>query len=235
MMAGLTFLTAYLAPFHSWELEAAKAFAFLAWSSAILVVLFQRERRRRDELELTLRAEAIYDPLTGLLNRSFLADTLRRAIAQASRENDCKVGVVFLDLDGFKQVNDRFGHHAGDELLAEVGKRILKEVRAADCAARFGGDEFVVVVARDRNGGTEHLAQRLAEGLRRPFMVGDTSVALTASVGFALFPDHGRDAGQLVRAADQAMYRVKEIRRDGVLRGSLEPTVLFNAEFRVNC
>lgn len=207
-----------------------KNWAFVLVTSPLLYLLLQRESARRDGIENELRAQAIYDPLTGLLNRPFFNENLERAVAQAARDGE-RVGVVFLDLDGFKTVNDTFGHHVGDDLLMEAGRRIKTVVRSADCAARFGGDEFVVLVHRDRDGATGRLAARLTEALRKPFLLRAADIALTASAGFALYPSHGSEAGQIIRAADKAMYQVKEMGKNAILEAaSLRPQALYSGE-----
>ena len=126
------------------------AWCLLLVTCAMLYAFLVKELGRRDAIERHLRALAVYDPLTGLLNRACFVENLEKAVARAAREGR-KVGVAFIDLDGFKAVNDQYGHQAGDQLLVEVGQRISTVVRAADSAGRFGGDEFVVLIqARPR-------------------------------------------------------------------------------------
>jgi diguanylate cyclase (GGDEF)-like protein len=189
-----------------------KGWAFVMITAALLYGLMQNETRKRDKIEGHLRSLAIYDPVTGLLNRTCFVENLEKALALAER-NASSVGVIFLDLDGFKAVNDQYGHHSGDELLSEVGKRLIGFTRTADSAARFGGDEFVLLVHNDAKG-TEALSRRLVEEMRRPFVLQGAPARITASVGYALFPDHGRHSKQLLRAADMAMYQVKERGKD---------------------
>lgn len=196
-----------------------KGWVFVLVTAALLYGLMRGEAHKRDKIEGELRSQAIYDSLTGLLNRNCFLENLEKAIALAEREG-ASVGVIFLDLDGFKVVNDRYGHHVGDELLIEVGKRLIELTRSADSAARFGGDEFVLLVRNDAKG-TEVLARRLVEAMRRPFALRCGDVVATASVGYALFPEHGRQSKQLLRAADMAMYRVKEGGKDAVAVASL--------------
>lgn len=214
LVVAVDWLISWPLPYFPWSVELLKATIFVLLTSAILFLFLRREGLRRDLVERDLRAQVIYDPLTGLLNRACFAENLEKAVAQASRDRTRKIGVIFLDLDGFKSVNDRFGHHVGDDLLVEVSNRIRQVVRTADCAARFGGDEFVVLVNQGGDEGTERLAERLVDILRKPFEIKAEEVALTGSVGYAIYPDHGREAGQLIRAADLAMYRVKETGKD---------------------
>jgi diguanylate cyclase (GGDEF)-like protein len=191
-----------------------KGWVFVAITALMLHALMRSEARKRDRIEGDLRSLAVYDSLTGLFNRTCFIETLEKAIALAERDGS-SVGVIFLDLDGFKAVNDRYGHHVGDELLIEVGKRLIELTRTADSAARFGGDEFVLLVHNDASG-TEVLARRLVEAMRRPFDLRGVVVSITASAGYALFPEHGRQGKQLLRLADMAMYRVKEGGKDDV-------------------
>ncbi len=155
-----------------------------------------------------------HDELTGLANRTLFMDRLSLAIAGA-RRNRNSVAVLFVDLDGFKPVNDTYGHEAGDEVLRQVGIRLSEAIRATDTLARFGGDEFTVVltdVAR-RDDAARVAAEALAV-LGRPFKIKGAAVTIGASIGIAIFPDDAADAEALVRGADKAMYRVKESGRN---------------------
>ena len=196
-----------------------KGWIFVALTSILIYVLLRGEGEKRDLVEGELRALAVYYSLTGLLIRACFIENLEKAIALAARE-DGHVGVVFLDLDGFKEVNDNHGHHVGDELLVEVGKRLDEVIRSSDSAARFGGDEFVILVRNDREG-TERLANRLVDAMRRPFDLHGAEVTVTASVGYALYPEHGEQGGQLIRAADMAMYRVKESGKNAIMEATV--------------
>ncbi len=163
----------------------------------------------RKEQEEELRISATHDPLTALPNRRLLEDRLRVALAQAARKN-LRVGVVLMDLDNFKEVNDRLGHLAGDELLVELGRRLCGLVRGGDTVARLGGDEFVVVIpeiphARD----AEKVAKRILKAIREPFFVNEEKLAISSSLGTAIFPDHGGSPEVLLNRADQALYRAK--------------------------
>jgi diguanylate cyclase (GGDEF)-like protein/PAS domain S-box-containing protein len=161
------------------------------------------------------RAEhmALHDSLTDLPNRVLLLDRLEQALAQAARTGR-PVGVLFIDLDRFKVVNDSLGHHAGDTVLAEVGHRLRQVTRASDTVARLGGDEFVVLCT---DVATEHdvlqIATTVREAVRQPIHVGGTVTHVDASVGIALGAGH-EDADLLLRQADQAMYRAKDQGRD---------------------
>ncbi|WP_320423199.1 bifunctional diguanylate cyclase/phosphodiesterase [Roseateles agri] len=160
------------------------------------------------------RAEhiAFHDALTGLPNRLLLADRLRQALATQSRTNT-RLAVCYLDLDGFKRVNDECGHDAGDALLAEIGRRLARALRRDDTAARVGGDEFVVLLTLlDPAEDTEWRAvvERLIDSLQQPITLpGGKEVQVGASVGVALAPQHGTDRTVLLALADQAMLKAK--------------------------
>ena len=160
------------------------------------------------EAELFRRAH--FDPLTGLPNRELLDDRLRQAVAQAHRD-ERRLAVLFIDLDGFKEVNDTLGHRSGDELLKETGLRLSAVLRDADTVARLGGDEYAVVLPQVHGPlEAEAVALKAIEGLKRPFMVDGREVFVSASVGIALFPDDGGTAEELLRRADMAMYGAKD-------------------------
>ncbi len=169
----------------------------------------QRERARYELL-------AGHDPLTGLPNRRLFRDRLEQALARARRGGG-SLAVAYVDLDGFKAVNDARGHDAGDAALAAVGRRLAAAVRDQDTVARLGGDEFGVLLL-DVDGVDEAtaVAAKLREAVRPPLDLPGARIALDVSVGVALFPDHGGDADALMRAADGAMYRVKGEGRGGV-------------------
>ena len=156
-----------------------------------------------------VRAKSLHDPLTGLANRNVLLDRLEQAQARSLRSNSC-VAVLFLDLDRFKVINDSLGHDAGDELLVAVAERLATSLRPGDTAARFGGDEFVVL-CEDVAGPHEALAlaERMGEALLPPFSLAGEEAFVTASVGVAMSRGAGSDAGELLRDADAAMYQAK--------------------------
>ncbi len=193
-----------------------KGWAFSLLSAGLLFLLLRREAGKRDAVETRLRHLAMYDPLTGLLNRASFAENLDFAVARASRDGR-RVGVVFVDLDGFKGINDAYGHHVGDQVLKEVAGRIQRVVRSDDHACRFGGDEFVILFQGEREEGGERLAERLMEAVQAPVRLDGRTVAVSASVGYAVYPDHGVLGEDLLRAADLAMYRVKELGKNATL------------------
>jgi diguanylate cyclase (GGDEF)-like protein/PAS domain S-box-containing protein len=166
--------------------------------------------RLRDEERM--RHDAVHDPLTGLANRTLLRDRLEHALARSERDGG-ETGVLFVDLDNFKQVNDAYGHAAGDAVLVELGRRLRTAVRPADTVARLGGDEFVVVCEEAEEESVLAVSQRLQEAIRVPLMVGSVQHRLSASIGIAL--GH-TDPDALLDKADAAVYHVKAIGRGRV-------------------
>ncbi|HTW10272.1 MAG TPA: diguanylate cyclase [Acidimicrobiales bacterium] len=164
------------------------------------------ERRAMEE---RLRQQALYDELTGLANRGLLLDRLSQAMALARRRSDYDYAVLWLDLDGFKAVNDVFGHLQGDYLLQQVAERVRAHTRDTDTAARFGGDEFVVLLQVEDAGSVERAVSRMADHLRAPYQLGRADVQVTASIGVALgSPIYDRPE-EILRDADSAMYAAK--------------------------
>lgn len=176
----------------------------LAW---VIVLRFQVKTRTRD-LEQS-KHKANHCPLTNLPNRILCMDRLENALARA-RRNGTMAGVMFLDLDGFKAVNDSFGHEAGDVLLKEVAARISSCIREVDTVARHGGDEFIILLtdvkAREA---ISNVAEKVIESLSWPFRLGGKAASIGCSIGIALYPDHGQTPEELLRQADAAMYAVK--------------------------
>lgn len=154
---------------------------------------------------------AYYDPLTQLPNRQLLADRMAQALSHAHR-NGSLLAVGYLDLDGFKPINDRHGHHAGDKVLQEIALRLKSRLRANDTLARLGGDEFALLLTDiGSDAELDAVLARLLEAVSLPLpLPGLTGIRLSASIGISLFPDDGDDADTLLRHADQAMYRAKE-------------------------
>ncbi len=172
-------------------------------------IAVMRDITERRRLESALEHQALHDSLTGLPNRTLFYDRLNQALLSARRERK-EVALAMLDLDGFKDVNDAFGHAAGDELLKQWAGRLSSGLRASDTAARIGGDEFAWILPRVAGGqAVERMARRRLRVLLEPFAIGRRSVELGVSAGIALFPDDGRDADTLMRHADSAMYAAK--------------------------
>jgi diguanylate cyclase (GGDEF)-like protein len=161
---------------------------------------------------------SVTDDLTGLHNVRYLNGFLYREIKR-SRRYRLPVSVVFLDMDGFKTVNDRFGHLAGSQTLVEVGQLLRETVREIDMVARYGGDEFVVVLPQTDPAGAMVIAERIRERIEDTTFLGSMGLKLhlTASLGVASFPDQGRSRDELIHKADAAMYQVKESGKNGVM------------------
>ncbi len=151
---------------------------------------------------------ALHDTLTQLPNRMLLEDRVEQSIGQARRNGDMFT-LMFLDLDGFKKINDAFGHPVGDELLNQVGQRLTERLRATDTVARVGGDEFVVLAQADGVDDATRIAELIVELIREPFHVSEHELRLSTSLGIAMYPADGDDQQALLTNADAAMYHAK--------------------------
>ncbi|WP_332878478.1 diguanylate cyclase domain-containing protein [Massilia sp. S19_KUP03_FR1] len=171
------------------------------------------------EQRLLLEERANYDALTGLPNRVLLRERLDQVLAQA-HEHGMAVAVAFIDLDGFKDINDSMGHVAGDSLLATMAQRLRHALRESDTLARFGGDEFVAVLPDVQDGALlASLTGRMSTAARVPVVLDGRTLCLSASIGVALYPDDGATAAELIGRADAAMYTAKRKLR-GATRAS---------------
>jgi len=188
------------------------------WSARWLPDYGVRIATAREVTELRRAEQALehladHDPLTDLPNRHRLQRELQYAIAHAAKTGD-GLSVLYVDLDGFKAINDRSGHDAGDRLLREIAQRLQEGLRQGDLVARVGGDEFVALLPGCRNADA---AQAIAEGLRArlrpPYVLPDGLFRLDASFGIACYPEDGSDAASLLTHADRAMYAIKHQRR----------------------
>lgn len=184
-------------------------------ASIIILIVLIWNRRLKSEILLRQKAEeklrhlASHDPMTGLPNRSLLIDRLKQSMSHHSRNNK-NIAILFLDLDGFKQVNDSFGHDVGDELLTQISERLKGLGRNSDTVARFGGDEFVMLATNmdDVNQATK-VAEKIISELSTPFVLSRATVNIGVSIGISRYPQNGHDATSLIKAADDAMYAVK--------------------------
>jgi diguanylate cyclase (GGDEF)-like protein len=171
------------------------------------VTLIDITQRKRNETKIL--ADALRDPLTGILNRRGFEKQATEAIAGSDNG-----AVLYLDLNHFKSINDRFGHQAGDALLKAFGHRLEFCLRPEDVLARLGGDEFAIVLPGVTVDDAKHVARRLVETAFEAYIIQGQEIECAASVGIALMPDHGEDLWHLVSVADQAMYNSKQISKE---------------------
>lgn len=172
---------------------------------SLLIAGLQVARQRAQQ---ALAHQALHDALTQLPNRRLIGDRLEHAL-QAAHRHDTARAVVLLDVDGFKAVNDTLGHATGDLLLQEISVRLGASVRASDTVARWGGDEFGLVLPESDEAGAIQSAERILDALSLPILLHERVIRIGASIGIAVYPDHGADSEKLLQAADAAMYRTK--------------------------
>ncbi len=187
---------------------------FLGISYIIVLIELKKRRYLADKLE----HEATHDSLTGLYNRSYFIDWFHHCIFIAKRDKSY-LAVLFIDIDGFKAINDSFGHRIGDEVLIEVARRLNKQARESDLVARFGGDEFILLQRKvESKNATLALAQRLINYISEPLPASLKVIGKlpTVSIGIAFYPENGLEPLELIRAADEAMYRAKIDGKDQV-------------------
>jgi diguanylate cyclase (GGDEF)-like protein/PAS domain S-box-containing protein len=177
----------------------------------VLVLHDLTERKRYEE---KLRYNAVTDHLTALPNRFLFFDRLNMALAQAQRDFQ-KLAVIMLDLDEFKKVNDTYGHNIGDQLLKGVADRLLNMFRKGDTIARWGGDEFILLLPEIRQAdAARNVAERILHSFNKPFEFDGLKISITSSIGVALFSEDGPDADTLIKNADIAMYHAKDAGRN---------------------
>lgn len=203
---------------------------------ADLVMLYDVTERR--ETALKMEKMAFHDLLTGLPNRSLFYDRLRQAMVRADRINR-QLAVLYIDLDRFKTVNDSLGHEVGDRLLQEIARRLQKNIRATDTAARFGGDEFLILlISSDKVQHVEPMVDRMIKALVEPFFIDGREIRVTVSVGASIYPIHGADSDALIRHADAALRQAKETGRNNLViyEPGLEPRIagMFEMESRLH-
>ena len=171
-----------------------------------------RDRQRSEE---RLYRQANFDALTGIPNRTLFFDRLNMTLEHATRHGNT-LAILFIDIDGFKDVNDTHGHLAGDQLLAQIAGALKESVRAEDTVARLGGDEFAILMPRlDKSRDVTHLASKVLKAIAQPFRIEGGEVAVSASIGVALSSDSGNDSARLVKCADMAMFRAKKRGKNG--------------------
>jgi diguanylate cyclase (GGDEF)-like protein len=187
-----------------------------------------------NKLVASLHHDAHHDSLTGLPNRAFVMEWLRYALSKCDREKS-RLAILYIDLDKFKEINDHLGHDSGDLALVEVAKRFLSQLRGSDVLARLGGDEFVLLMSGFSEPEAPFLlGERLVKSLEEPIILPNESPCLGASIGIALFPEDGETPESLMKEADKAMYRSKELGGDRICfsggaqflrRDSISPTL----------
>ncbi|WP_339170186.1 sensor domain-containing diguanylate cyclase [Paenibacillus sp. FSL R5-0341] len=163
---------------------------------------------------------SLHDPLTGLPNRLAYNDRLAWAISNAQR-SDSKLAVMFVDADGFKQVNDTYGHDVGDQVLLEMAKRLSETIPTTDTVARLGGDEFIILSHLKDDHDAHIIAKQLEAAFSTHFKIAGNYINLSISIGISLFPKHGQEPSELLRHADRAMYKIKKNGKNGY--GIFEP------------
>ncbi len=185
-------------------------------------VTLLRDISERKRTERQLQHMATHDVLTNLPNRAMLNDRLRNALVRAKRYRQL-VGILFIDVDNFKNINDMFGHDIGDIVLKEVADALSAGVRECDTVTRIGGDEFVIILTDlDNQSGCEIVVERIRAAFHRPLTVGHRDISVTLSIGGSIYPHHAENVEDLYKCADLALYRVKESGRNGCQFYSLE-------------
>ncbi len=189
--------------------------SFGAWLLALAIT-------KRRIYQAQLIAMALYDSLTGLPNRKLFFDHLTLGLEQAARHKR-RLGLLYIDLDGFKKVNDTMGHDAGDELLIRVGELFISCLRKSDTVARLGGDEFAVILTEISDlGDCKLTADKILKALAEPIMIKSGLVSIGASIGVAVYPDHETNREKLIRWADMAMYKAKKQAKDSHVVANIE-------------
>jgi diguanylate cyclase (GGDEF)-like protein/PAS domain S-box-containing protein len=175
-----------------------------------------RDVTRQKQREEQLKDQALHDPLTGLPNRVLFHDRLGQAI-ESARRTKTQVSVLYIDLDCFKEVNDRFGHDYADVLLQQMARRMQQAIRASDTLGRLGGDEFAAVLPSADGAGAKVTAGKLKDEIGTSLQIAGTHIEIEASIGIAVYPVHGEDALSVLRRADMAMYAAKHSGRRNVI------------------
>lgn len=165
--------------------------------------------------EKQIRDMAFTDSVTGLANRNLFSDRLDQIILDSSRYEH-KFSLLFIDLDGFKLINDTYGHQVGDKLLSLSAERISQSFRESDVVARFGGDEFLIIAKNTSSmQSAKCISTKLLDNLAKPYYIDDLKLSVTGSIGIAIYPKHATTSSELIRKADKAMYQAKDAGRNG--------------------
>ena len=207
-----------LEPAHNEEIQIASTLRLRLFSSGFVIIwlavwisllLSSKISRELDKKNDLLEHMALHDNLTGLPNRTLLADRMEQVLSQSIRSKQT-FALFMMDLDRFKEINDTLGHQFGDELLKMVSLRLSDNIRENDSIARLGGDEFAVLLPQTDLKGAELCANRVLQGMEEAYCINDVSTESKASIGIALYPDHGNSAEELMQYADVAMYQAKK-------------------------
>ncbi|MEP7162946.1 MAG: sensor domain-containing diguanylate cyclase [Candidatus Moraniibacteriota bacterium] len=166
----------------------------------------------RIEAEELIRHQAMHDTLTGLPNRKLMNDSFSETLKEAKKNSE-QFAILFIDLDAFKKINDTKGHEMGDLLLAEIARRLAGSVRQEDMVARFGGDEFIIILKKVK--AAEKIAQKISLSMISPVEINGKEMRVSISIGIALYPQDGKTARVLISAADKALYKAKECGGNG--------------------
>ncbi len=184
---------------------------YSADNSLIAIEGFIMDITERKESERRLQHLAHFDALTGLANRTLFFDRLHQAIRMAKR-GSYLIALLFLDLDGFKVINDTYGHYAGDAILQETAKRLMENVRESDTIARIGGDEFTVILSKIENKKSASVvARKIIDTIARPYTINNVTCSMSVSIGISVYCPDGEDVDTLIKKADIAMYRAKQL------------------------
>lgn len=195
---------------------------------ALALLHFKKSAIEQDSLRESMSFMAKHDSLTGLPNRDFALSQLQ-AMANEYHVNGKKLSIMFADLDGFKQVNDTYGHSAGDVVLKEVSARFRTCIRESDILARFGGDEFLLITPyTDNTADCSKIAVNLITSLERPFRLSNQQVTLGVSIGIATYPYHANDVNSLLKVADNAMYTAKRSGKNNFIIGEIDDVITEN-------
>ncbi|MBP2029034.1 diguanylate cyclase (GGDEF)-like protein [Acetoanaerobium pronyense] len=169
----------------------------------------------RKILELELEKYANYDKLTGLPNRRLFFERLNQMVLENERYNT-KFALLFIDLDGFKEINDSYGHEVGDEVLIIAGNRLLESIRKSDTVARMGGDEFTIIIRNiEDKENIDRVIKKIHTKLQEDMVIDDVKCNVNSSIGIAIYPDNGLDSEELLKSADEAMYEIKKNGKGG--------------------
>jgi diguanylate cyclase (GGDEF)-like protein len=192
-------------------LNRTEEFIYIIITALILIpflIIVMKQRIRLEGAEARYKELAFYDQLTGLSNRRYFEEKLSHSLMNLEKERNTGV-VMFLDFDGFKQVNDTYGHEVGDLLLKEMSVRLLACVGKEDVVSRFAGDEFLIFLPKADKPLVLKIGKRIMAEINKPFAIHDHQILTSTSIGMAFFPEHGNEVNTLIKNADIAMYKAK--------------------------